>query len=167
MSDTPELRVGIDNGISGAIAILAGRDLLAWLSMPARKVKANNEVDVLTVWKFIATHVPSQQLQFLSVHIEEPLGSRFPKMLASMTGTFHALRVMCEMKGVRWTRVAARDWQKPMLQCEKGQNKVAALALARRLWPEETWLPTPKCSVVHNGAVDAALIAEHARREKL
>jgi hypothetical protein len=50
---------------------------------------------------------------------------------------------------------------------EKGQTKPAALSKARQLWPGETWLATARSSKPHEGLIDAALIAEWARRQKL
>jgi hypothetical protein len=35
------------------------------------------------------------------------------------------------------------------------------------LWPDERFLPTDRCIKSHDGAIDAALIAEYARRTGL
>jgi hypothetical protein len=51
--------------------------------------------------------------------------------------------------------------------CEKGETKRAASELARRLWPDESFFATERCKTPHDGLVDAALIAEYARRKNV
>jgi len=41
------------------------------------------------------------------------------------------------------------------------------LLKARQLWPDETWLASPRCTKPHDGMIDAALIAEYARISNL
>lgn len=57
------------------------------------------------------------------------------------------------------------SWQRRMLGHAKkaGENKAKALALAKTLWPEWTFIP-PNGRTPHAGIIDAALIAEDYRR---
>jgi len=41
---------------------------------------------------------------------------------------------------------------------------MTAAALAKRLWPEETFLASKRSKIPHSGMVDAALVAEFYRR---
>jgi hypothetical protein len=84
-----------------------------------------------------------------------------------MAGSFHAVRAVLEVRGFRHHRVTPHQWQKPMLRCKPGDTKPVALTLARQLWPEEEWLATEKCKVAHDGGIDAALIAEWGRRNRV
>ena len=43
----------------------------------------------------------------------------------------------------------------------KGMTKVAALAAANKLWPQQKWIATNKSKVPHDGMIDAALIAHY------
>ena len=43
----------------------------------------------------------------------------------------------------------------------KGMTKVAALAVANKLWPQQRWIATNKSKVPHDGMIDAALIAHY------
>jgi hypothetical protein len=48
-----------------------------------------------------------------------------------------------------------------------GKTKEYALTKARELWPDETFYATARCSTPHTGIVDAALIAEYGRIQRL
>lgn len=163
-----EIYLGIDNGISGGLAALSvtpGAGIIAKCPMPIQKTRKGNEIDIQQVWSWVLRTVPA--LGGVTVVIEEPGGSKSTCAAASMAASFASLRAMCELKGVRYLRVTPQKWQKAMLNCEPGQTKPAALTLARSLWPGESWLPTDRCMKPDEGMIDAALIAEYARREKL
>jgi hypothetical protein len=49
----------------------------------------------------------------------------------------------------------------------KGDTKPAALAKAKQLWPEETFLASARSTKPHEGIVDAYLIAEYGRMKNL
>ena len=44
------------------------------------------------------------------------------------------------------------------------KSSLASITAATRLWPTETFLPTPRCTKISDGMTDAALIAEYGRR---
>ena len=166
--NSPTLYVGIDNGLTGAIVILSDHPgpPIAMRTMPTRGKAKGNEVDAAEVMRWITMETSGQQV---CVTLETP-GKHSPgvQALCSMWDSYGALRTICEVKGWRHHRIAPQAWQKVMLLgCAKGDTKPAALAMARRLWPDETWIATPRSSVPHTGLIDAALIAEFARRSRL
>ena len=57
------------------------------------------------------------------------------------------------------------SWQRGVFgMVPRGQTKSAALLKAHSIWPDQVW-PTkwPRGTVPHDGIIDAALIAHHAR----
>lgn len=163
--------IGIDNGISGGIAALSptpGVGIVCMCPMPIQKTRKGNEIDILAVWEFLDAELCiSRNSERITLVIEEPGGSKSAKAATSMAGSFHALRAMCELKRLRHHRITPQAWQKPMLNAAAGDTKPAALAKARALWPNETWLASPRCKTPHPGLIDAALIAEFARGKNL
>lgn len=162
--DTNTITVGVDNGISGGLVALGPLShIIAMLPMPSKKARKGNEIDICEVWRWIAAlESPT------TIVIEEPGGSKSAKAATSMAGSFHSLRAMCELKKLRWHRVTPQAWQKVMLPgCKAGETKPRALAAVKALWPDESFLASERCKVPHEGLVDAALIAEWARRESL
>jgi hypothetical protein len=71
---------------------------------------------------------------------------------------------------VRFIIVRPQEWQREFWKQPRGvkvDTKISALAAAKRLWPDETWLASQRCSVPNHNLVDAALIAEWGRRKGL
>jgi len=166
------LIIGVDNGISGALVALstvAGLPPVAVLPMPTQDRGSGNgrEIDIKAVNRWI------NDLAVDSAHItmiiERP-GKHSPgvKSLCSMWDSFGRLCAYAELKRLRHVLVNPQTWQKTMLPgCAKGQTKPFALTVARRLWPAETWLATPRSKKPDEGLIDAALIAEYARTKQL
>lgn len=158
--------LGIDNGISGGLVALSdSSQIVSMLPMPCQKARKGNEIDIKAVWDWIDGLDAREKI---TVIVEEPGGSKSSKAATSMAGSFHSLRALCVLKGLRWHRITPQSWQKEMLPgCKAGETKPRALAEVRQLWPGETFLRTPKCKGPDEGLVDAALIAEYARRKGL
>ncbi len=157
------MKIGIDNGISGAIAAIAGNgQLFEWHPMPIQRARKGNEIDVVALAAIIdrltdCTMAPE-------VVVEEPGGSKSAKAAVSMAASFHAIRALLDLRKMRWHRVTPQEWQREMLPGSKsGETKARALELARRLWPREKWLATERCRTPHDGAIDAAIMAEWLR----
>jgi len=165
------MRLGIDNGVSGGIVAISDHDgrIIGMKTMPVKRWRSRNEIDVRAVRKLmleICEHEPSK---IISVTVEEPNNSRTPSTAYSVASSFHSLRAMLDLwEIITWHRITPQSWQKVMLpKCAKGDTKKRALEYARRAWPDESFLASPRCKVPHEGLIDAALIAEHSRRLKL
>ena len=165
------MRIGIDNGISGGLVAISDHDgsYIDGITMPSKRWRSRNEIDVLAVRKWILAVCDGEPSKILSVTIEEPNNSRTPSTAYSVASSFHSLRAMLDIwEIITWHRITPQSWQKVMLpKCKAGDTKPRALALARELWPEESFLASPRCKVPHDGLIDAALIAEFSRRQKL
>lgn len=156
--------IGIDNGISGAFAILnAHGDLMCWAPMPIQKSRKGNEVDVIT----LKTQLEQFHFKGATVIVEEPGGSKSARAASSMAGSFHAIRAMLDLMQLPYHRVTPQSWQKVLLRCKAGDTKPAAERLAKQLWPEEKWLRTARCSTPHDGGIDSALLAFHLKSNLL
>ena len=160
--------IGIDNGVSGAAAYISPDGLLIdWIAMPIQKARKGNEIDVVALWAWLRK-VTGDRPATPTYIVEEPGGSKSAKAACSMAGSFHALRAMLAMESCIMHRVTPQSWQRHMLPGAKaGDTKPRALEFARRLWPAERWLETERCTRPHDGAIDAALIAEWGRRTAL
>lgn len=161
--------IGIDNGISGGIAMVRqDGSLRCFCGMKVQKTRKGNEVDVASTQAILEHWIAScEQDDHVTVVIEEPGGSKSAKAATSMAGAFHAMRALVELMSLRCLRITPQAWQKKMLNCKAGETKAVALQLAKSLWPAIDFKRTPACRTPDMGLVDAALIAEYARRERL
>ena len=159
--------IGIDNGLNGAMVALSDHPSppIAMRIMPTTGKSKGNEVDAKEFWDWLYANGGDD---FTAI-LETP-GKHSPgvQALCSMWDSYGCIRGILASQGIRHHRITPQSWQKVMLpNCAKGDTKPAALAIARRLWPNETWLASPRCSKQHDGLIDAALIAEYARRSNL
>lgn len=163
------LIIGIDNGLEGGLVALSDHPgpPVSMVVMPTRSKPKGNEVDVTGVMAWInSLETPFSEITAI---LENPGKFSIGKFaLCSMHDSYGALRGILEACQIRHHRIEPQKWQKSILTgCAKGGTKPAALAIATRLWPAEKWLATPRCKKLHDGLIDAALIAEYGRREKL
>jgi hypothetical protein len=161
--------IGIDNGVkSGALVALGqcGRFIEA-ITMPQNKHRSRNEVNIRAVHKWISD-ITNGNLSNAEYVIEEPNNSRTPSTAYSVASSFHSLRGFFDTKFLPFERITPQSWQKAMLgKVPAGKTKEYALNKARELWPDETFYATPRCKTPHQGIVDAALIAEYGRIQRL
>jgi len=159
--------IGVDNGLTGALVALSDHPgpPIEMRPMPTRGKAKGNEVDGEMIWSFI----DSFDRDNITVILETP-GKHSPgaQALCSMWDSYGCIRGILESRGIRHHRITPQQWQKVMLVgCAKGDTKPAALARAKQLWPQESWLATPRCKKPHDGMIDAALIAEYGRISNL
>jgi len=162
--------IGIDNGVSGAIAVLTSYGALVdWAPMPIIRARKGNEIDVCAFWRWVDNATGGKTGEGDAVFVlEEPGGSKSARAAASMAASFGALRAALAIKQARWHRVTPQAWQRVLLPgCKKGESKARAIEAAGRLWPNESWRATERCTTAHDGGIDAALIAEYGRRAGL
>lgn len=159
--------IGIDNGLTGALVALSDHPgpPIEMCAMPTRGKSKGNEVDANLLWLWIYLSGGTACTVILETPGKHSPGSQ---ALCSMWDSYGAIRGVLESHRIRHHRITPQQWQKKMLpNCAKGDTKPAALAKARQLWPDETWLATPRCSKPHDGLIDAALIAEYGRISNL
>jgi hypothetical protein len=153
--------VGIDNGISGGLCALSAFDgaVLAHRAMPTKQVADKSEVDIPELLEWLEPYRKD-----MVVCIEEPLKhAKSSQAMRSMSISFGLIVGACEAKQFSVHRIQVKEWQDVMLgkKLAKGMTKVAALATANKLWPQQRWIATNKSRVPHDGMIDAALIAHY------
>ena len=160
--------IGIDNGLDGGIVVL--RDdgsILHKEAMPTLKVGKGREIDTFRVQTILK--------EFPGTVIIEPAQKFSPGKMAlcSTWFSFGIVLTVSKLTGRRFELINPPKWQKAfwtrpkMPKGQKFDTKAAALAAAGRLWPAENWLKNQRCTTPHDGIIDAALIAEYARRANL
>lgn len=169
--------VGIDNGLSGGIAVLSPHGLLIGAApMPTIERPTGKEIAPLELCDTITDIAQCRPLE-MTIAVEAcPKHARDKAAMRSMAMSFGIIvgAIRCDLAGAKVIYVESGNsrgsWQR-MIGYAGGEGSVdtkkAALAKARQLWPDETWLATPRCTKPHTGMIDAALIAEFARIKNL
>ncbi len=157
--------IGVDNGLTGAIAVIQ-EGALSLFSMPVHNDGKKNRVDVLGLGSVLMPY----NLYGHFVMYESVAGSKSVRAAVSMADSFARVEAVLILANYRREPITARKWQKmfwtvpKMAKGVKFDTKAAALYKARQLWPEQNWLRTPRCKKPDEGMVDAALIAEYCKR---
>ena len=150
--------IGIDNGVSGTIAILTDNETI-FVKTPVKK-----EQDYTKAKKIITRVNVSALKELLAsfaddafILLERPLVN--PKMFAA---TASALRcheaelTVIEMLGIPFQFIDSKEWQKALLPKGCDDTKKASLDIGNRLFPQFREFKHPDR--------DALLIAEYAKR---
>ena len=159
--------LGVDCGKKGGIAYLRG-DKLSTLIMPTVPTgkKAQEKINLIALGTILKDLLRNSNGELTAI-IEDP-GGHAPSAagLRSMTYSFAVTEMCCAMLGIKYETIMSRAWQKhfwPRPKLPKGvkfDTKAAALEAAVNIWPDHSWLASKRCSIPHDGMVDAALLAQ-------
>lgn len=183
--------MGIDIGADGAYAVFVNEELKGYGKMPNVEGELHMGVLMDKIMSYMPefennnVHVVFEDLHSI---FGTSAASNFSFGLNNglVTG-------MLQTAGIPYTKVQAKKWQKEMFEgirpvevpaMEKKQKgipavqkrdkngnlkykidtKATALVAAKRLFPKETFLPTERSKVPHDGIVDAVLIGLYCSR---
>jgi hypothetical protein len=153
------IAVGIDPGLSGGLVVLMSHDHGLRPVFKAPMPAGDGRVHVVDLASFLGDegeHV------FIEQAWARP-GNASKSIVTSLVN-YGRILGMLECRQIPHTIVAPGKWTRDLgLKATKDANgkrtKAANIALAKKLFPNETFLATPRCKKPHDGMVDAALIA--------
>lgn len=175
-----KIRVGVDIGSDGAIAIFSDGQLVKYVKLP----KVADELDMRGMTEILLTY-PLEDIHILMEDLHSVFGAgaasnfTFGVNNGLVVGALQALQLPYSKIGAKkWQKIAwegIRPVEKAVMKKIKGQpafheknkkgelkyktdTKQTSLIAAKRIFPKETFLATERSSVPHNGIVDAALI---------
>lgn len=155
--------IGIDNGVSGTIAVLSG-DSVLFQKTPVKKVqdytKAKKMVSRLDAQEFYTLLSPYTENSFLL--LERPLvnPTRFAATQSALR-CHEAMLIVIELLRIPYGFIDSKEWQRAMLPkgTEGEELKRMSLEIANRKFPQYEGYKHPDR--------DALLIAEYAKRQGL
>ena len=162
--------VGIDNGCDGGVVYL-NKNEVRYMTMTKvkdryiSKAKTGNRICSIALYGFLSCLPKGTK-----VLIERPVGSKDLNAAKSMSDSFATIRTVCEVLNMEWVQVSASDWQKKLWK--KGDPKEEAAKVFTKRFPKQvdnfkiTSLGN-KSKNLHDGLVDAILIADYGTRSKL
>lgn len=146
------LTCGVDPGKQGGIALLKDGVILELRAMPEIHIFA----DLIELWRPDHTFLEKcQSMPGQSVSAMFNYGVHF--------GELQGILIAMQRP---YTLVPPQTWQKQMLMGTKSDlaPKKRAAQAVQRLFPETDFKATERCKVLHDGIVDAALIALFGHR---
>jgi len=169
--------IGIDNGISGAIAILSPDNNVTLQLMPVYKTGTLSFIDELAVYDILNSFKIKEE----NVHIIFEQGQKNPifgtKGNFSNGYSFGVIHTILKIVKVPFTLVNPQTWQKVMFKDIRGMKnksnkngkttKDASIEVCKRLYPEQSLIPIKRSKKPHDGLADALLMATYGKRENL
>jgi len=156
--------IGIDPGQTGGIVQIDGDGkILKKFGIPIIKSGYKVIIDLVGLRKVFEEISDSDFIFIEKVH-SMPRDS--PASAFKFGSTFGIKLGLITASKIPFDMVAPNTWTKKMhADMDKTMNsKKRSLIVAQRLYPNEKFLLTPKCSKPHDGLIDATLIAEYGRR---
>jgi len=155
--------IGIDCGLDGAMAIISDNRIVELVAMPTVQTGKRREIDI----DILSAMFEQWAMDSDMAMIEDP-GGHAPSAagLRSMTYSFAIMKTLAVVHRIPFGSVMARKWQSKFWKKPLGKynTKAAALAAAESIWPVQDWRRTARSKKAFDGFLDAALIAEYARR---
>lgn len=162
MTITPAVHIGIDPGLTGAIAVLANNYTpLAAIDMPVMPVSATgvvkNAIDPCALADFLRKSTSGVDPKAVNVYIERV--SAFPGQgvagMFSLGGSYWGAYCVAAVLGFNVHRIEPKEWKKFF---HLTKDKDESLEIARRLFPSMD-LSLKK----HHGRGEALLIAQFGK----
>ena len=148
--------VGIDPGLSGALACI-GRQTLLVRPMPVIKLTKGQDLDGAEIKNFLIMEQPN----LVVIEQVNAMPGQGVTSMFNFGKSFGRLMGICEGLEIPYELVRPQAWKKSM---GIGGDKSSAIQKAKQLFPAVSLLPTPRCKKDHDGMAEALLLAEYGRR---
>jgi hypothetical protein len=153
--------IGIDPGNTGAIVYLFGKNEMAFHPMPYDKDKKEISYDAIVE---ILEEFSNADHIMLERAMPMAMGAKHAFTYGRF---FNMLEMACKFSDIPTTYVEPSKWHKELLQGIDSNLKPKArslIALDRLLPKLKKQIPANKNGKLHEGVVDALLLAEYGRR---
>lgn len=162
------LYVGIDPGKNGGIVTINSEGVLKLYPIP--KIKTN--VDYRELYS-IFNAIEGDNIYCVIEEVHSVFGSSAKSNFNFGYISGVLLGMIISREDISYEMVPPKKWQKEIwsssdiVKKENGRNdtKATSLLAAKRLFPGESFLATPRSKKPHDGLYDAALLAEYCKRK--
>ena len=167
-----DIYIGIDNGISGALAALnKTTGALSAIVMPTVEVRKNNYIDDRAVRDWILAFENAGQQRIYVVYEQGQKQPMFGCKTNFAQGySFGVIATIMSQNNISCMAVNPKDWQKPIFTGIRGDakdTKGASIEFVRRTYPTFDMRPTARSKNPHDGIADSVCIATWAARQNL
>ena len=154
--------IGVDPGLSGAVAVIDSTEVRTWLIPLVRSVK-RNEIDCVALAKLISEATNKR----LACCCCELVGARPGQGVVSMFRFGEAsglVRGICYGLSIPVVLVTPQTWKKTILAgFDWKGRKAASVEYCQARYPHLNLLPTKRSRKPHDGMADAVCMAERCR----
>jgi len=149
--------MGIDPGKRGAIAVIniQTQKVYFWLLSAVQERRDTPFKDIIKQYKVVHAYIEKAQAR-----PKQGVASMF-----NYGAGYGRIIGNCEAFDLRFELVTPQAWTKEMHKgCSGTDPKQRSKQAALQLFPGQDFRATPRCVTLHDGLIDALLIAEYGRR---
>lgn len=152
------MKIGIDIGLNGGIAILEG-DKLTVHKIPVVSVKVGkkmrNQYDIQGVYEILRNCKGEAVMERLRA-----IPNQMAQTAFSMGGGSMLFKTLFTVLGIQYREIEPRTWQKDVfksmrIQYSKDTTKEASILAAKQLYPSVSFKATERCKKDDDGLTDA------------
>lgn len=161
-----KLYVGIDHGFKGGIVAVDNQGrIVNQFSMPIlTKKNGRDGYDLDAITNLFCSF--EERRAVICAERQQPLPAKMGGSQANFArGAALMWEALARAHKLAFLNPRPQDWQKDMLPTGEGDTKQRALLAAAAIWPGFTFVQPGKRKA-HDGIIDAALLAEWARRKQ-
>lgn len=156
--------IGIDNGLSGGIAVIDSlQKVVKLIPMPVIKGK-KTEYDIHTIGKVFNSLLESEIVFAVleKAHVRPISGKR----ASFMTGFGYGLmQGILDVTGISYEIIRPKEWQSEILKgINTGDTKKDSIMFCKRKFPNIDLTPTERSTKLHDGMADALNMAVYCYR---
>lgn len=161
--------IGIDPGLDGGMAAVGVTGaVLGHVVMPVHGAKGKGKrlLDHAGVLAFLRSFGADCAV---ALEVQQAMPGQGVSSMFQIGRGFGALEMAVLAAGAQLHEVRPQAWQKLMLAGTPAEmdSKGRAAMVAQRLWPGLDLRAGPRCKSPHDGIVDALLLAEWMRRQRV
>lgn len=142
--------IGIDPGAKGALAVISDFVTLVPFS----------EGDYLSILKDVSCMVQPQEIRCCLEKVSAMPGNGSVSMF-NFGQNFGWIQGVLRAYKLPYQLIRPQAWKK---EFSLNSEKAKSVTVCKRLFPDVSLLPTPRCRVENDGMAEALLMAEYARR---
>jgi len=156
--------IGIDPGLSGGLAIINDTHTMAVLPMPVLYIGGKKEINVKSLSNWLKSN--AHACKMVGIEIQHAMPKQGVTSMFKIGKGYGILIGLLNALDIPFTEIRANEWQKEMFKGQpKGNTKDLSKKIAQQLFPSIEFKATSRCTNIHDGMTDAALICTYIKQK--
>lgn len=156
------LYIGIDPGLSGGLAITNKTGTIAVFPMPVLDIGGKKEINIKSLSNWFKSN--AYGCKMVGVEIQHAMPKQGVTSMFKIGKGYGIIIGILNALDIPFTEIRANEWQKEMFKGQpKGNTKDLSKKIAQQLYPTIVFKATSKCTNIHDGMTDSALIATYIK----
>lgn len=156
--------IGIDPGLNGGIAIINDNGILNSFAMPTLNIGTKKEINIKALSDWLKGQ--AYACDKVAVEIQHAMPKQGVTSMFKIGKGYGIILGILSALSMPFEEIRANEWQKIMFAGQpKGDTKDLSKKIAQQLYPNMDFKATSRCTNMHDGMTDAALIVTYIKQK--